>query len=253
MYHTPLFCLMIQIALATSFNAPLLVVILTRSPLERSNAWCWVLQGSSSDSGIDHMMWRCCCCKGQFENSVGFVVQDDWSSRLFDRSCYTCHWFSFRTLDGANMCSECSDIPCQEHAPAFAGSVALEHLLHSRRTHNIPYNAPVSQKEHEVSQAIEQKKLQDYASCRSNEAMQMEDNVDMEPTIVERTVMDYAKNNAFSSRNASSKRSMSEVPEDARGRCVGCHVPLEICLTYCQPCFVMSPEGRAKRARMCVG
>jgi hypothetical protein len=151
------------------------------------------------------------------------------------------------------MCSECSDIPCQAHAPAFAGSVALEYLLHSRLTHNIPYNAPVSQKEHEVSLAIEQKKLQDYASCRSNEAMEMEVNMDMELTILERTVTDYAKENTLSSRNASSKRSMSEVPEDARGRCVGCHSPVEMCSTYCKPCFVVSPEGRAKRARMCVG
>jgi hypothetical protein len=200
------------------------------------------------------MMWRCCSCKGQFDSTVGFVVQDDWSSRVLNRSCYTCHWFSFRTLDGAHMCSECSDIPCQAHVSAFAGSVALEHLLHSRVTHNVPYTAPVSQREHEISQAIKQTKLQDYASSlRSYEAMQMEENVDMEPTIVERTVMDCAEENTSSSLRASFKRSMSEVPEDARGRCVGCHTPLEIYLTYCQPCFVMSPEGRAKRARMCVG
>jgi hypothetical protein len=199
------------------------------------------------------MMWRCCHCNGVFDYSVGFVVQDDWSSRMFNRSCYTCHWFSFRKPSGAHMCADCTDIPCEVHAPAFARSVALEYLLHSRQQacNNIPHNAPVSQKEHEFSQAIERKKLQDYASHRKTDAMETETCVFMEPTMVERTVMDYAKENSFLPSNP--KRRASEFPQDARGRCMGCHAPVEICTAYCRPCFLMSPEGRAKRAKMCFG
>lgn len=199
------------------------------------------------------MMWRCCRCNEVFDYSVGFVVQDDWSSRMFNRSCYTCHWFSFRKPSGAHMCADCTDIPCEVHAPVFARSVALEYLLHSRQQacNNIPHNAPVSQKEHEFSQAIERKKLRDYASHRKTDAMETEACVLMEPTMVERTMMDYAKENSFLPSNP--KRRASEFPQDARGRCMGCHAPVEICTSYCRPCFLMSPEGRAKRAKMCFG
>ena len=143
-------------------------------------------------------------------------------------------------------CLECSAIPCEKHAQAI--SVALFDLQQFRLKHAIP----VSQKEQDFARALERRnQCHRRRSVDSNQDMDTDENALQEPTMVERTIVDFRE------CRASSKRCVSVSPAEARGRCMGCHVPIESWMAYCGPCYRQSPDGRAKRARiateMCVG
>lgn len=205
-------------------------------------------------------MWSCYRCRQEFDSNVGFVAQENWA----DRCCFSCHWFRVRldyvhrgARSASTLCSQCTDaIPCKQHERFYAMSVAVEYLLHSRRTTGTPMYSPITRHEHETLQSIERKKLQDYATRRRDHHVVSKDEESMEmdePTMVERTVLDYLKEN----EHPRNKRVYSVSPEEARGRCTGCHVPVQMRISYCPSCFLQSTEGRAKRARtsteMCIG
>ena len=135
---------------------------------------------------------------------------------------------------------------------------AVSSLQQLRRERAIPTNAPVSFHEHEFALAMERQKLQEFTGLRyakvPEETMETDDIMSV-PTMVERTVVECANNNNNNNKDrVSSKRSatVTPCPEEARGRCVGCHMPIEFGKAYCGPCFLQSPDGRAKRARIAV-
>lgn len=162
------------------------------------------------------------------------------------------------------MCSECTTIPCETHASAVARSFALSCLQKLRRERFIPPNVAVTREEHEFAQSVERNKLEEFKACRcalvSEASMEQEGDVNMiynnneEPTMVQRSVVAFPviKDAGITARVSANKRSatVTPSPEESRGRCAGCHVPIEFGKSLCAPCFLQTPDGRAKRARL---
>lgn len=160
------------------------------------------------------------------------------------------------------MCSECTTVPCEHHQVAVARSFAVTALQNLRRQRFIPPTVAVSLEQHEYATAVEQAKLQEFRASRYSFTMEnndcmMHDNDDMqEPTMVQRSVVvsfPSIKDAGITARSSLNKRRSATVtpsPEEARGRCVSCHAPVEFGKSHCIPCFAESPEGRAKRARI---
>jgi len=204
-------------------------------------------------------MWQCDCCKCKVVSHNGFVTPQSWDNA---KVCFTCHWFQ-NPLAVANrgasfVCSECATVPCETHAPAVAMSFALSALQQLRRERFIPTNAPVSREEHDYAVSVERSKLQEFKTGRCDkvmeEIMETDDMIMQEPTMVERSAVAFPviQDAGITARVSANKRSatVTPCPEEARGRCAGCHAPVEYGKAFCGPCFLASPDGRAKRVKV---
>lgn len=201
-------------------------------------------------------MWQCDRCKCKTMSHNGFVRLANWSDQ---KVCFSCHWLDnpLAVADrGASFaCSECTSIPCEKHAPAVAQSFAKSRLLELRRHRFVPSNAPVSKQEHDYACTVERNKLDEFNSCRCAVITEESMEADMEePTMVQRTVVSFPpiQDAGITARISANKRSatVTPSPEETRGRCAACHAPVEFGKSFCDPCFLQSPEGRAKRARI---
>lgn len=128
-------------------------------------------------------------------------------------------------------------------------SLARASLQQVRRQRFIPSNAPVSREEHDYAVSVERTKLQEFQRFTTNNN---NNDILMEPTMVERVAFPVIPDVGITARVSTNKRSatVTPCPEEARGRCLTCHVPIEFGNAYCRLCFRQSPEGRAKRAKI---
>lgn len=203
-------------------------------------------------------MWQCSVCKIKVISHNGYVPSDHWDNA---KVCFTCHWFhndvAIQDRGASFSCSACTTVPCEVHALAVATSFARSALLQFRQEQSISSNTPVSQQEHDFSTTIRQRKLQEFKASRNYYSRTiMDKNQDTIMMAVEQPMQfppTRRHDRHASLRGSMNKRRSATVtpcPEEARGRCCACHVPIQVQETYCAACYLESPDGRfAKRAK----
>jgi hypothetical protein len=128
---------------------------------------------------------------------------------------------------------------------------------HEQSIHHSSNTSPVSQQEHDFATAIRQTKLQEFKASRNYYSRTIVDkNQDTIMMAVEEPMQFppiRRHDHHASLRGSVNKRRSATVtpcPEEARGRCCACHVPIQVQETYCASCYLESPDGRfAKRAK----
>jgi hypothetical protein len=214
---------------------------------------------SNDNNSTLSSMWQCSVCKIKVISHNGYVPSNHhWDNA---KVCFTCHWFhndvAIQDRGASFSCSDCTTVPCEVHALAVATSFARSALLQFRHEQSISSNTPVSQQEHDFATAIRQTKLQEFKASRNYYSRTIVDkNQDTIMMAVEEPMqfppIRRHDHHAPLGGSVNKRRSatVTPCPEEARGRCCACHVPIQVQETYCASCYLESPDGRfAKRAK----